>query len=51
MRQELHDVKDDLHQMARDFGSLRKLFMGFVITFCLTSISIVILIVGNLAHK
>ncbi len=50
MRQEISDVKDDLRQIVKDIGSLRKLFMGFIITFSITSISIVVLIVTNSAH-
>lgn len=49
MRQEIRDVKDDLHQMVRDVASLRKLFMGFIVTFSITSISIVVLILTNVA--
>jgi hypothetical protein len=50
MRRELSDVEDDIHQMSKDFAALRRLFMGFVITFCVTSVSIVVLIFTNLAH-
>jgi hypothetical protein len=51
MRRELLDMREDLVGLVSDVGSLRKLFMGFIITFSITSITIVVLILTQLAHK
>lgn len=50
MRQEIRDVKEDLHQIARDIGGLRKTLLGFVISFSIASITIAVLIISGTHH-
>lgn len=45
MRAQLQDVKDDLHELAREIGYIRKVLTGFLVTFAFTGITIVISLV------
>ncbi len=41
MRQEINDVKDDLRTIAADMSTVKKMFMGFIITFAIGSATLV----------
>jgi hypothetical protein len=45
MRAQLQDVKDDIHELAREIGYIRKVLTGFLVTFAFTGITIVISLV------
>ena len=45
MRAQLQDVKDDIHDLAREIGYIRKVLTGFLVTFAFTGITIVISLV------
>ena len=44
-RQQLNDVKEDLHDLRGELGAIRKILTGFLVTFAFTGITIVISIV------
>jgi hypothetical protein len=39
MRKEIADVKDDVSQIARDIAGLRRVLMGFLVTFAMTAVT------------
>lgn len=45
VKAQLADVKDDIHQLSEDLGSIRKILTGFLVTFAFTGITIVISLV------
>ena len=44
-RQQLNDVKEDLHDLRSELGAIRKILTGFLVTFAFTGITIVISVV------
>lgn len=44
MRQEIRDVKEDIQQISRDVSTVKRMFMGFVISFSVASVTLVVLI-------
>jgi len=44
-RQQLNDVKEDLHDLRGELGAIRKILTGFLVTFAFTGITIVISVV------
>jgi hypothetical protein len=48
MKQEIHNLKEDMHDIGKDIAALKKMFIGFIISFSIASITIVVLILQSL---
>ena len=49
MKQEISEIKGDIHAMARDVAGLRKILIGFIISFALATASLVVVILTSTA--
>jgi hypothetical protein len=45
MKQEILDMKEDIRSMAQDMSTVKKMFMGFIITFALGTTTLVAFII------
>jgi hypothetical protein len=50
MRQEITDIKIDLSDLLKDMRGLRRTLLGFIVTFAVASITIVVLILTSVSH-
>ena len=46
VKAQLEDVKEDIHQLSQDMAAIRKILIGFLVTFAFTGITTVIAIVA-----
>ena len=46
IRSQVDDVKDDLHHLSMELAAIRKILVGFLVTFAFTGITTVIAIVA-----
>ena len=42
VKSQVNDIKEDIQQLAREIGYIRKILTGFLVTFAFTGITIVI---------
>ena len=47
MKKEISDIKEDIHAMARDVAGLRKILIGFIVSFALATASLVVVILTS----
>ena len=47
MRQEIRDVKEDIRTVARDVAGLRKILIGFIVSFALATAMLVVVILTS----
>lgn len=45
VKAQVADIKEDIHQLAQEMASIRKILTGFLVTFAFTGITIVISVV------
>lgn len=46
VRSQVQDVKEDIHALSQDLAAIRKILIGFLITFAFTGITTVVAIVS-----
>ena len=47
MRQEIRDVKDDIRRMVTDVAGLRKILIGFIVSFAIATAMLVVVILTS----
>ena len=50
LRQEVSDLKDDLRSISRDVAGMKRMFMGFIISFALANATLVAFIFTAVKH-
>lgn len=46
VRSQLEDVKNDIHQLSQDLAAIRKILIGFLVTFAFSAVTTVIAVVA-----
>ncbi len=51
MKQEIADIKSELRNIADEIGSIRRMLLGFIATFALSSITVIVSITTLLVGR